>query len=586
MFDPSHSLDEQPPPPGDETETIKLQPPKEIIENDNREKNQGQEELKDFPENGSKGLDVDSKRSDHHHHHKKSRGKNYDTSSEDKKSRDKKKRKKSKEHEKKKSKKDRKVRDTNKKSSNKVEPNEQTPESVVPLDITVKEDDSSFINKTNPDVGAKAQDETSSLDDRLGKSNDTDRASKVGGDQMNRSDSILDINPNIDLEMDEYAAPEVSKWERDEYKSAASFDNSEVDLGNGDAKKSSEEKVTTEILKRAENAIFARAISAIRPMEVKKSKSGPEHDASGGRKESPIASLTSKKSESSLELKAFQVTVPANESGFRSVEIKTPENKRESSRQKKSPPMRTSIKNRLGIKVVEKKERSSTPPRSPRKRLQSDLKVVRQSTREENRGYRSQAEKIPQASRERHPSSENRRNTSKPLSSCIRVSNEASGSSRGNRSRYSDKRRSPSPEDRKVKRFRSSRSHSSSRHNARRNDRRSPVEKKTIKSKEPARNDDMSPKAVDPLPSESEKSKARKESRKDVEASSGKKKRDSSSSSSASSSVSSAGSQKQSKRHGKHKVKKKSRSLSAEDSSAKRKKSKKKSKKKKKSSRK
>lgn len=598
-FDPSHSLDEQPPPPGDESETINLQLPKDLSENESHVmnlKSTEDEAPKDpFEVNGSNKLDMDSKKAEHHHHRKKSRGKNYDTSSEDKKSRDKKKRKKSKEHEKKKSKKDRKVRsdrDSDKKTLSKAESVEKTPESVAPLlDVITKEDNVDTLeNKMNhPDVCTKEGEEHTLFANRRNKSADSihdyhKTPKSRNTDLLNRSDSILDINPNIDLEMDDYVAPEVSKWEREEYKSATSLDNSEVDLA-GDTKKNSEEKVTSEILKRAEHAIFARAISAIRPVENKKVKSVQDHEVSSARKESsPIACVT-KKNDTSIELKAFQVTVPANESGNRSVEIKTPECKRETV--KKKSPMRTSIKNRLGIKVVDKKERSTTPPRSPKRRLQPDLSRVPRQSRDEMRGYRSQVERTAPTSRERHPSSENRRNANKQqLSSCIRVSNEAGGSSRSNRSRYNDKKRSPTPEDRKNKRVKLSRSRSSSRHNARRHDRKPSADKNYMKSKESVKSDDKSSKTADALPSDNGKSKERV-SRKNTEASNSKKKRDSSSSSSASTSASSAGSQKHSKRHGKHKLKKKSRSLSAE-SSIKRKKSKKekKAKKKKKSSRK
>lgn len=595
-FDPSHSLDEQPPPPGDESETISLQLPKDLIENESQVKNPKSME-DEAPKNSSEvngSNKVDSKKTEHHHH-KKNRGKNYDTSSEDKKFRDKKKRKKSKEHEKKKSKKDRKVRsdrDSDKKTLIKADSVEETPESVAPLNVIAKEENANSLeNKMNhPDVCTKEREEHLSFEDRVNKSADSmhdyhKTPKSRNTDLLNRSDSILDINPNIDLEMDDYVTPEVSKWEREEYKSATSLDNSEVDIA-GDSKKNSEEKVTSEILKRAEHAIFARAISAIRPVENKKIKSVQEHEVSSARKESsPIACLN-KKSDTSIELKTFQVTVPANESGSRSVEIKTPECRRETV--KKKSPMRTSIKNRLGIKVVDKKERSTTPPRSPKRRLPSDLSRVPRQSRDETRGYRPQVERMAPSSRERHPSSENRRNANKQqLSSCIRVSNEAGGPSRSNRSRYTDKKRSPTPEDRKNKRLKLSRSRSNSRQNARRYDRKPSAEKNYLKSKESVKSDDKSSKPADALPTSDNGKSKEKVSRKNTEASNSKKKRDSSSSSSASTSASSAGSQKHSKRHGKHKLKKKSRSLSAE-SSVKRKKSKKekKAKKKKKSSRK
>lgn len=52
---------------------------------------------------------------------------------------------------------------------------------------------------------------------------------------------------------------------------------------NGDLKKNSEKK-------QAVNAIFARAISAIRPVESQKVKTLQEHDSSSKRSASPIIS--------------------------------------------------------------------------------------------------------------------------------------------------------------------------------------------------------------------------------------------------------------------------------------------------------
>lgn len=566
-------MDEQPPPPGDESELPNLQTPKAASDDaETREKSLTEEAQNESSEvNGSKAEKAEHH---HHHHHKKSRGKNYETSSDDKKSRDKKKRKKSKEHEKKKSKKERKMRsekDKDKKTLSKA----GTPElTAAEPDVENREAAESFDDKVmNNDTSKETEDST------FEEPTVSDLAAVVAppkpqntNPNFKRSDSVLDINPNIDLELDEWTAPEVSKWEREEIKSTTSLENSEADVGNGDVRKNPEEKVTSEILKRAENAIFARAISAIRPVENKKVKATADYETSVRKESSPMSAVI-KRTENASEAKlhAFQVTVPANDSGTRSVEIRT------SDKAKKSP-MRASIKNRLGIKIVEK-SRSKSAPRSPKRRLQSDCTKVVRSSRDGAASSRPHAERSGRSS-ERYPSPDGRRSYNKQqLSSCIKVSQATRDSSRSNRSKYNDKKRSLTPEDRKAssKRLKPSRSRSSSRH--RRSDQKS--EKPNAEKSSTKKGDEKRPKAAaEQLLSDSEKAKT---SRKDAETAVKKRNnRDSSSSSTAS--TSSDGSQKHSKRHSKHK--KKSRSQSVESNgNAKRKKSKKekKAKKKKKS---
>lgn len=590
VFEAPHSLDEQPPPPGDDAELLNLiHVMPSTIENEAQEKNNAlkaddaRTPKHSVETNGSHRADVNTKASDqelkksdhHHHHHKKSsRSKNYETSSDDKKVRDKKKQKKSREHEKKKSKKDRKDRsekDKSKKPSSKAGSKEKTPEPVSTVQAEHVEADSTEDKLQAQEVFHEEMLE----DDQALVSMEVEAAvvpaKSTSGSKFKRSDSFLDINPNVDLDIDEWIAPEVSKWEREENKS---LENSEADVSNVELKKNPEEKVTSEILKRAENAIFARAISAIRPMESKKSKADLEHSLEIARKESPPITSVIRKNDSGRDSKvyAYQVTVPANESGARSIELKSSEGSRRKS------PMKSSIKNRLGIKIIEKKSRSRTPSRSPQRRLQSDCKKVVPSSRDG--GSRPQTER---STRERHSSTENRRN--KQLSSLVKVSQEVKSVSHNSRSRYSDKRRSPTPDERKpVKRYRSSKSRSRSRHNARRHDQRSNAERSSGRSRElPTRSDDKSSKVADPPSSDNEKAKAK--SSREAEPLVKKRSRDSSSSST-SSSASSNDSQKPSKKHGKHKGKKKSRSLSVEsNSNSKRKKSKKekKAKKKKKS---
>ncbi|CRL04444.1 CLUMA_CG017529, isoform A [Clunio marinus] len=569
-FEGSHSLEEQPPPPGDESELCNLQQLQEMTENvnvDNRNITENVESvMKDSSEtNGSSKVENITKKiaddnkaehSDHrHHHHKKNRSRNYD-SSDEKKSRDKKKRKKSKEHEKKKSKKDRK--DKEKKSttaSSKNDSIEKTPEiPAEPMEVA-KEIEDNIAEKLN-----EVESSTPALDCSNENELPPEAAATINSrtlidnQRLNRSDSVLDINPNIDLEIDEWIAPEVSKWEREENKSTTTVEHNEVDVGVGEVKKNYEEKVTSEILKRAENAIFARAISAIRPNENKKSS-----DGSGKKETSPTTISIVKRTENATDskLQTFQVTVPLNESGSRSVELKSSNSGRETNRGKKSP-LRTSIKNRLGVKVSDSKSSES---------------------------------------------GDSRRRPTVPLSSCIRVSSEKQATS--NRSRVSDRKRSATPVgDRRLtsttatsRRLRTSRSKSNSRHHVKRSDQRSANRGNSKSSFDRYRGrsrdrisrskDQNRTKEVDHQSSslnEREKSQV-KISRKDSLTSEVKKRtRDSSSSSTSSSSESSKGSVKHSKRHSKHK--KRSRSQSADsNSNSKRKKAKKekKAKKKKKS---
>lgn len=564
-FEAAHNLDEQPPPPGDENE-LNLPTPKPKNDLETRLKEAEHVFKESLEVNGSskqlegedKKVESQQSKNEHHHHHKKNRVKNYDTSSEDKKSRDKKKRKKSREHEKKKSKKDRKERsDKEKKTSSKTGSLEKTPEISVDKnekDVMVESfDDKPIFDTTIEDDKVKTLEErhaTPELDDEM------ITAAQPEKPNFRHSESILDINPNIELDVDEWTAPEVSKWEREEIKS---LDNSEADVGSADTKKHPEEKVTSEILKRAENALFARAISAIRPLESKKAKEA-----------SPITSAARKgDGGKDSKIQAYQVTVPTHESGTRSIELKSSDGSRDAG--KKRSPLRTSIKNRLGIKVSDKKSRSRSRSRSPKRRVQSDCsKVVRSS------GSKGKPQVRP--SRERYQSSDKRRNHNKQLSSCIKV--ETRNESRGSRNKLNDRTRTPSPRDKRstVKR-RQSRSPSKSRHNSGRVDKRANVDKDQGKSREIPRSEEKTH-TTDQKLGDQEKSQAK------IADVSYKKRSRESSTASTSSSTSSVGSQKHSKRHGKHKIKKKSRSPSAESNSiSKRKKSKKekKSKKKKKS---
>lgn len=124
--------------------------------------------------------------------------------------------------------------------------------------------------------------------------------------------------------------PELSKWEVDE-------DHMEKTKEPGEITSPDEEedgsKVTSDVIKRAENAIFAKAINSLRPIEIKKISSD-RIKLYGDEVPKPMNNI--------------QITVPVIESEPRSIEIN--ERKR---RYSKTPPPRLSVKDRLGGKVEE-----------------------------------------------------------------------------------------------------------------------------------------------------------------------------------------------------------------------------------------
>lgn len=146
----------------------------------------------------------------------------------------------------------------------------------------------------------------------------------------------LDLKPEPELTVNntkEVLAPlpELSKWEVDE-------DNVERSKEPGEITSPDEEedggKVTSDVIKRAENAIFAKAINSLRPIEIKKISSDR------------LKLYGDEPSKSSLN--NIQITVPVTGSEQRSLDIN--ERKR---RYSKTPPPRLSVKERLGGKVDE-----------------------------------------------------------------------------------------------------------------------------------------------------------------------------------------------------------------------------------------
>lgn len=222
-----------------------------------------------------------------HGSREKKRDSSTDDAKKDKKSREKKKRKKSKDVDKKKNKKDRKDkgrRSEKDKWEQKSENGYQASKDALIdgsnlITSTTTQSTANIVEKTNDSVNSNYEADSSQTD-FIGDDKEEDHnqlkleTENYDGNpntkpdspsQLNHSDSILDIYSNMDYDMEfpEWSAPEISRWERDENNiglnpiqnpSQSEADKSELDEKN----KSLDEKVTTEIIKRAENAIFTR----------------------------------------------------------------------------------------------------------------------------------------------------------------------------------------------------------------------------------------------------------------------------------------------------------------------------------------
>lgn len=200
---------------------------------------------------------------------------------------------------------------------------------------------------------------------------------------------------------DEFLAPipELSKWERDDNIEKPDDDDDEDEEVHGSPTEKmqtdepkSMKMVTSEVLKRAENAIFQKAINAIRPIEIKKISESrkilyqnPEpkvlevaEPGVGGPNREPRKSVN------------VTINVGRNE---RNVEITEPMKKAKLDRTKFKPvpetysPTRLSAKERLGEKVEDSKERKVSPIKSylERRDAKSDNQSRSRSPRREKR---------------------------------------------------------------------------------------------------------------------------------------------------------------------------------------------------------
>lgn len=168
--------------------------------------------------------------------------------------------------------------------------------------------------------------------------------------EFRRVDSVLDIL-DYETEFDDLNShgqqklkniapvPEPSKWEIDDHNICVASQIISLEPKDGtdyQNEKLSNEKVTNEVLRKAENAIFARAIKAIYPFD----KTDGNNDNQRVYSESLPRTVPKDK------IKNFEITVPTSNSQERSVQIKD-----ESSH---SPKVVKSVKERLGSKVTTK----------------------------------------------------------------------------------------------------------------------------------------------------------------------------------------------------------------------------------------
>ncbi|XP_045525591.1 E3 ubiquitin-protein ligase RBBP6 isoform X1 [Pieris brassicae] len=169
--------------------------------------------------------------------------------------------------------------------------------------------------------------------------------------------------------------PELSKWEVDDDNQEKSKEPGEITSPD---EKSDSKKVTSEVIKRAEKAIFAKAINSLRPIEIKKISSD-RVKLYGDDQPKPT-------------LNNIQITVPVTE-----LERKTLESSDKQSRNSKTPPPRISVKDRLGGKVENvHKGREPRVVHSTVERVKSRSKTpsIRRVTLEKERSRKSETRNI------------------------------------------------------------------------------------------------------------------------------------------------------------------------------------------------
>lgn len=237
-------------------------------------------------------------------------------------------------------------------------------------------------------------------------------------EDIKRSDSILDLHANLDFEADLeegevnspakagmfIGIPELSKWEIDEDTPVITSTERKPSIEEHVvAVKHEDTKVTNEVLKRAENAIFTRAINAIRPIEIKKISVDRQKLYANDSLSDDTAVLEIKAEKQQDELKRFQVTIPTNnDNAERSVEIKPDLAKSEN----RVSPVRGSIKERLGSKITEVRgsssstySRSRTPPPVRKVKASSSTSIAKLEPASRKRSRSRSAERDTSSAR-------------------------------------------------------------------------------------------------------------------------------------------------------------------------------------------
>jgi hypothetical protein len=230
--------------------------------------------------------------------------------------------------------------------------------------------------------------------------------------------------------------PEPSKWELDEeFTPGSSFEKKEAEdgaAGGSQADKTAGKVVTSEVLKRAENAIFQKAINAIRPIEPPKKASSDRKVYTSSEKKAPgeVAAPETAETrkvpekearEARKTVNSIQITIPTAGHVERSVEIASLESgsqqvgkgKGKLDRSKFSAggstqwadgtdstsPHRVPAKERLGARVDGDGDRKKDDKESRRHRSRSESRERKHSA--SKKGLKSAVEKKRTISRSR-----------------------------------------------------------------------------------------------------------------------------------------------------------------------------------------
>lgn len=323
---------------------------KKIKGSPKRHKNSDYKEVKDG--------DRDSKREkkDDRHRDKSSTERSKDHKDKEKKVKDKKKKKKEKEIEKKKKrdKKDKKEKESGQKDDGNCENNLDT-ESSLPPDVKIKEEkiEENTVGKPANTIGniniavrivkhEKTEDlyegeggviDKNIIENYLKPDDAEDKANKFlddfDGIELQIQPDELDLKADIDATEKEMLAPlpELSKWEVDEDLGDRNREPGEISSPEPER----DGKITSEVIKRAENAIFTKTTGLLRPIEIKKISSDRAKLYSGENR-GPLNNT-------------IQITVPVTEADTRLIDF----NDKKSSGSKTPP--RLSVKERLGGKI-------------------------------------------------------------------------------------------------------------------------------------------------------------------------------------------------------------------------------------------